>query len=114
MNKHKNLNDLSKQTLMEIPAQFLSYTKAHGVAPGQKQKAALASFEMSEDEMKSQDEEQVVLQAHASNYNPSADIYANAPCPPGWERGYDESGRPYYVDLQNHTTQWEHPSQPMQ
>merc|ERR1712130_974931 len=112
MNKYKNLNDLSKQTLLEIPRQFLSYTKAHNIAPGKKQKAVPVQFAMTEDDMKNNDDENAALQSHASNYNPSMDPYSNAPLPSGWERGYDETGRPYYVDNVNHKTQWLHPAQP--
>eukprot|EP01083_Nonionella_stella_P029949 82269_1 len=111
MNKYQNLSELSKQTLMEIPQQFISYTRAHGVVPGQKQKAQanINAFQMSETEMKQQ-EPQGVLQPSAPQYNQAADMYANAPLPPGWERGYDENGTPYYVNTVNQTTQWDHPS----
>merc|ERR1712218_554733 len=97
MNVYKNLNELSKQTLMEIPQQFLSYTRAHGIGPGQKKKVEANNnlFAVSDDEMKQQEQQYPELQDKASNYNQGGDMYANAPLPPGWERGYDETGRPY-------------------
>ncbi len=110
MNAYRNLNKLSQETLMEIPAQFLSYTKAHNVKPGQKQKVAVNDelFAMGDQEMK---EEKPELEALESDYNVAKDKYANAPLPPGWERGYDPTqGRPYYVDVNNKITQWQHPS----
>ena len=113
MNKYQSLSQLSKETLIEIPQQFLSYTRAHGIAPGQKRQVQANNnqFVVSENELKQPDDaQQPALQAAAANYNPAADPYANAPIPPGWERGYDESGRPYYVNHNTEQTQWEHPS----
>eukprot|EP01083_Nonionella_stella_P054853 144768_1 len=110
LNAYNSLNELSKETLMEIPKQFVSYAKFHGIVPGQKQKAQRDGnlFAMSEDEMKEQ--QYGALEADASAYDPTGDMFANAPLPTGWERGYDENGRPYYVNEVDKTTQWEHPS----
>lgn len=66
---------------------------------------------MSEEEAKADDQQQAPqMQAAPSNYNPAADMMANAPLPPGWERGYDETGRPYYVNHNTQQTQWQHPA----
>merc|ERR1719242_1904102 len=109
-----NLAMLSKQTLLEIPQQFLSYTRAHGIAPGQKKQVQVnqQQFVVSEDEMK-QDQAELIHKSD-SIYNVVADMFANAPLPPGREKGFDETGRPYYVNNTTQTTQWEHPAQTQQ
>jgi len=107
MNQYKaSLAELSRQTLMEVPKGFLSYTRAHGIAPGKKRQAPQETQFVVADEQK----EQSQLAAAQGQYNAAADMFANAPLPPGWERGFDETGRPYYVDNNTQTTQWEHPS----
>ena len=107
----QNLSQLSKQTLMEIPKQFLSYTRAHGIAPRPKQKVQVNhdQFAYNDDDEKKGDQ-LPQLQSRDTMYNVSEDVYSNAPLPPGWERGFDETGRPYYVNNINQTTQWNHPS----
>eukprot|EP01084_Bolivina_argentea_P026188 48642_1 len=111
-NAYKDLNKLSKQTLMEIPRQFMSYTKIHNIVPGEKGKIEQKEeqFVVSEDDLKENEQLYPQLEAHESNYNYGGDLYANAPLPSGWEKGYDESGRPYYLDNVRKITQWEHPS----
>merc|ERR1719385_657282 len=110
MNQYKqSLAELSKQTLMEVPKGFLSYTRAHGVVPGQKRQVAQeVQFVVADDA--EQKEEQQAPAAAQGQYNAAADMFVNAPLPPGWERGFDETGRPYYVDNNTQTTQWDHPS----
>ena len=113
MKKYENnMSALSKLTLMEIPKQFLSYTKAHNIVPGKKPNAVEVEFavneESKEDATKELNPTQGVLQAYDCNQDP----YFNAPLPYGWERGYADNGRPYYVDNVNETTQWQHPSDP--
>eukprot|EP00483_Globobulimina_turgida_P004572 UN04581 len=112
MNSYKSLYQLSKQTLMEIPRQFLSYTKAHNIEAVEKMKIQQNAnlFGVSEDDLKQNEEAEYELQAQDSNYNQAVDMYADAPLPFGWERGFDENDRPYYVDNVNQKTQWEHPS----
>jgi len=113
MNQYKqSLAELSKQTLMEVPKGFLSYTRAHGVVPGQKRQAAQEVQFVVADVDAEQKEEQAQLAAAQGQYNAAADMFVNAPLPPGWERGFDETGRPYYVDNNTQTTQWAHPSAP--
>eukprot|EP00484_Ammonia_sp_Unknown_P030953 CAMPEP_0197025690 /NCGR_PEP_ID=MMETSP1384-20130603/5939_1 /TAXON_ID=29189 /ORGANISM="Ammonia sp." /LENGTH=632 /DNA_ID=CAMNT_0042454251 /DNA_START=65 /DNA_END=1963 /DNA_ORIENTATION=+ len=107
LRKYQNLSMLSKETLIEIPDQFLSYTKAHGIAPGQKQKVQPHVFEVSGDDEKQQEE--VKMLSPRQGGGGGQDAYANAPLPPGWERGYTEDGAVYYVNNNTQTTQWEYP-----
>eukprot|EP01084_Bolivina_argentea_P122924 217851_1 len=97
---------------MEIPRQFMSYVKIHNIVPGEKGKMEQKEeqFVVSEDDLKEDEQLYPQLEAHESNYNYGGDLYANAPLPSGWEKGYDESGRPYYLDNVRKITQWEHPS----
>ncbi len=55
MNKFAKLSELSKETLVEVPDQFLSYVRAHGVPPIAKpQNVAMPQnqFAMTADELK--------------------------------------------------------------
>merc|ERR1711971_1216087 len=111
MNKFQRLSELSKETLMEIPDQFLSYVRAWNVKPiEKKQNVQVNEFAMSADELK-QDTFVMqklptlmpqITQSNLMNWDA-------APLPPGWERAYDENGNAYYVDNDAGKTQWEHP-----
>eukprot|EP00485_Elphidium_margaritaceum_P002338 CAMPEP_0202687436 /NCGR_PEP_ID=MMETSP1385-20130828/3115_1 /ASSEMBLY_ACC=CAM_ASM_000861 /TAXON_ID=933848 /ORGANISM="Elphidium margaritaceum" /LENGTH=637 /DNA_ID=CAMNT_0049342223 /DNA_START=49 /DNA_END=1959 /DNA_ORIENTATION=- len=111
--KYQRLSELSKETLIEIPQQFLSYTKAHGVAPGQKAQietqSLVQAFQISDAEMKQEDDMGMLPSQQPPSGGAQVDQFANAPLPPGWERGYTDEGQVYYVNNQTHTTQWEFP-----
>eukprot|EP01083_Nonionella_stella_P083738 231606_1 len=109
MNKYKDdLNGLSKETLREIPNQFLSYVQHHKIKPGQRippQKQVIDDqFKMSEEEVKQQE---ILPQPQLQGSN---SYWDHVPLPTGWERGYDGHGKIYYVNHVNGTTQWTHPS----
>eukprot|EP01084_Bolivina_argentea_P026181 48631_1 len=110
MNKFDKLSDLSKETLMEIPDQFLSYVRTWNIPPIPKQQNVQANqFVMSADELK---QDTFIMQRlptlQPQDYASISD-WDTAPVPPGWERAYDENGNGYYVDHQNGKTQWHHP-----
>merc|ERR1712083_493464 len=111
MNKYQRLSELSKETLVEIPDQFLSYVRAWGISPTEKQQnVQMNDFAISEEELK-QDTFVIeklptlmpqVTQSNLLNWD-------SAPLPLRWERAYDENGNAYYVDHNTGKTQWEHP-----
>ena len=116
-NKYQgNLTGLSKETLAEIPKQFLSYVRHHNIKPGKrvppKVEVINTQFAMTDEDAKDPDDEGSVLMPRATeDYNANNGGYwETVPLPPGWERAYDETGKAYYVDNVNHSTQWEHPS----
>merc|ERR1712129_456366 len=88
MNKFQRLSELSKETLMEIPDQFLSYVRAWNVKPIEKKRnVQVNEFAMSADELK-QDTFVMqklptlmpqITQSNLMNWD-------TAPLPPGWER----------------------------
>jgi len=111
MNKYQRLSELSKETLVEVPAQFLSYVRAWGIAPiPKKQNAQASEFAMSADELK---QDTFVMQRLPTmmpdEVAKQARNWESAPLPVGWERAYDENGNAYYVDHNSGQTQWEHP-----
>ena len=113
MNKYKrNLAALSCEVLKEIPNQFLSYTQHFDIKPGKKippkNEVIEAPFQMTQDDEKDVDDQQDII----ASAPPMVDeeYWNNVPLPIGWERGYDENGRTFYVDHINHKTQWQHPS----
>ena len=126
MNKFQRLSELSKETLMEIPDQFLSYVRSHDISPVQKPEISVDNYQYrnkyvsnnQNNEQKDDDDDGwgklQRLQTFNENILQGIDLnYENAPLPPGWEKAYDESGRAYYVDHNNGKTQWVHPSQPI-
>merc|ERR1719229_409473 len=111
MNKFKKLSELSKETLVEVPDQFLSYVRAHGVVPiakpqvmVQQNQFAMTAEELKQDTMLFQKLPTMMPQQGNDAYD-----WDSAPLPVGWERGYDENGNTYYVDLNSGHTQWIHP-----
>jgi hypothetical protein len=110
MNKFHRLSDLSKETLIEIPDQFLSYVRAHSIAPKAKSATTYNAnqFAMTADQLHQQTLHQIPAYTAASA-PPSK--YDNAPLPPGWEKAFDESGIAYYVDHNSGTTSWKHPNE---
>jgi len=116
MNKFKKLSELSKETLVEVPDQFLTYVRAHGVAPIPKPvnvQVPQNQFVMSAEEMK-QDTMLMKLPTMMPQQVNDAYDWDSAPLPPGWERGYDENGNTYYVDHTSGRTQWLHPGKAKQ
>jgi len=114
MNKYENnLNGLSKETLYEIPNQFLSYTRFHDIKPGKriipKMQIIDNQFEINDDDEGDHKEKDTeILQQPIDDKD---NVYwDNVPLPTGWERAYDENGRTYYVDNVHQTTQWKHPN----
>ena len=110
-NKVAASNDMSllaKETLAEIPAQFMSYVDAHDIEPLSKAKPKYNAnkYDYNEDS-KSEEQE---LEVQAVDYNIQTDPWLNAPVPPGWTREYTEDGKPYYVDDTAGKTQWDHPA----
>eukprot|EP01084_Bolivina_argentea_P066909 121970_1 len=108
-NKISEANDLSllaKETLAEIPAQFMSYVKAHNIEPRAKAKP---KYNAAEYDAKDTAEAEAKELEDQIDYNIQADPWINAPVPPGWTREYTEDGKPYYVQDSTQTTQWEHP-----
>jgi len=109
MNKFQRLSELSKETLMEVPDQFLSYVRAWNISPIPKaENVEVGSFVMSAEALR---QDTMMLQSLPSILPnaPQMGQYDNAPLPPGWERAYDENGNIYYVDHNSGKTQWEHP-----
>lgn len=117
LNKFKGrMNDLNRETLKEIPQQFLSYAQAKNIKPGSAQKIGVYNaneFQMSNSEANAVMNKNQVIIGNKPNFNVNSgvDVYENAPLPSGWEKAYDENGTVYYVDHMHGITQWEHPMQ---
>merc|ERR1712228_478305 len=111
MNKFQRLSELSKETLVEIPDQFLSYVRARNISPIEKaQNVQMNEFAMSADELKQDTfvlEKLPTLMPQVTQSNLLN--WDSAPLPVGWERAYDENGNAYYVDHNSGKTQWDHP-----
>lgn len=111
MNKYHKLSDLSRETLIEIPAQFLSYVRAHSIQPRPKSQAQYNANQFAFNETDDQLRQQTLYSMpNAPVFVEKNDQFENAPLPPGWERAYDENGTVYYVDHTSGTTSWKHPS----
>eukprot|EP00483_Globobulimina_turgida_P004458 UN04467 len=110
-NKIAEKNDLSllaKETLHEIPEQFMSYVDAWDIEPLSKAKPKYNADQYDAgDDMKENDEKELETNI---DYNIQSDPWLNAPVPPGWSRQYNENGKPYYIDDTSQKTQWEHPA----
>jgi len=116
MNKLQRLSELSKETLVEVPDQFLSYVRAHGVPPIAKpNNVAAAQFAMTAEELRADTMALQKLPTMAPQQrNIDGHDWDSAPLPPGWERAYDENGNTYYVDHNSGKTQWHHPEKQQQ
>ena len=100
---------LAKETLHEIPAQFMSYVDAHNIEPLAPAKAKYNADEYDAGDAKD-DGENKELEAAPIDYNIQSDPWLNAPVPPGWKREFTDDGKPYYVNDSEEKTQWEHPA----
>jgi len=115
-NKYKhNINELSRETLAEIPTQFLSYVRHHKIPPGERviRKAETMEERFAFTEEKGDDgliSRNETLQSQGSMYFKDNCDWDTVPLPAGWERAYDEKGKAYYVDNVSQRTQWRHPS----
>ena len=106
---------LAKDTLHEVPHQFMSYINKHNI-PAPKKTQALDGKDMFKlDEIETKQTMYEGLNENDTNADvnkQSEDPFLNAPLPPGWERAYTDNGAVYYVNHSSKKTQWLHPDDP--
>jgi hypothetical protein len=102
--------DLSRDTLQELPTQFMSYVEYHKIAPPPKSRVAAdfgTEFALT-DEMLAAAEKEAALGAMPAG---GVAMFAGPapPLPIGWEKQVDAgTGAPFYVHSSG-AVQWEHP-----
>ena len=136
---NKATHELSRYTLREIPIQFVSYVDNNHLAPRSKNQFALkrsaskyfeedeedengavhtkgdTMFQISQDELalesdeEEEEEEEDTKEDEGASAQQDSDPMANVPVPIGWEKSYTATGRPFYINHRNKTTQWDHP-----
>ena len=114
-NDYKQAGDqdrLAKDTLKEIPSQFMSFvemnkvpTPTRSVAKNIKDEFALSELEQKDTIY---DSNQLIadLETDKNGYKNHNKNYDNAPLPPGWQRSYTGDGKIYYVNHVKKQTQW--------
>eukprot|EP01083_Nonionella_stella_P005172 15015_1 len=132
---NKPKNELSRYTLREIPIQFVSYVDNNHLKPRQNTNLQLQRNASNYYEEEEQDEHGAVMNVEqgdsmyqisqtdldedseedvddAKQSPPSEDTsnaMTNVPLPCGWEKSFTATGKVFYINHSNKSTQWDHP-----
>mmetsp|Transcript_43654 Transcript_43654/g.69974 ORF Transcript_43654/g.69974 Transcript_43654/m.69974 type:complete len:913 (-) Transcript_43654:273-3011(-) len=132
---NKDKHELSRYTLREIPIQFVSYVDNNHITPRNKKMFALkrsaskfhiedeededgrthskgdTMFQIADDDLADSEEEEDEPEGGSVDdaKQPETDAMAHVPVPIGWEKSYTATGRVFYINHKNKSTQWEHP-----